>query len=179
MWGFILIGTMKKPYFKIKLLNDHAFLPTKRDEDAGFDLYAIHEEKFFILNPGDIHMFTTGISIEIPKDWVFSIYERSSTGTKGIATRCGIIDSGFRGEIFIPINNTNNRPIIFAKHDDDKLDLFLAKNKLTREEVTIYPTTKAIAQGMLVYSPHIEIEEVEELSNESKRGNGALGSTNK
>jgi dUTP pyrophosphatase len=169
---------MKKPYFKIKLLNKQAFLPSKRDEDAGFDLYAIHEEDFFLLKPGGIHMFTTGISIEIPKDWVFSIYERSSTGTKGIATRCGIIDSGFRGEIFIPINNTANKPIIFAKHEDYKLDLFLAKNELTKENVVIYPTTKAIAQGMLLYSPHIEIKEVEEL-NDSERGDGAIGSTGK
>ena len=169
---------MKKPYFKIKVLNNQAFLPSKRDEDAGFDLYAIHEEKFFILNQGDIHMFKTGISIEIPKDWVFSIYERSSTGTKGISTRCGIIDSGFRGEIFIPINNTTNKPIVFAKYNDDKLSLFLAKNKLTKEEVTIYPTTKAIAQGMLLYSPHVEIEEVEELES-SERGDGAIGSTGK
>lgn len=178
---------MKKPYFKIKLLNNRAFLPSKRDEDAGFDLYAIHEEDFLILKPGDIHMFKTGIAIEIPKDWVFSIYERSSTGTKGIATRCGIIDSGFRGEIFIPINNTSNKPIIFAKHNpklpieqsDDKLNLFLAKNKLSKEDITIYPTTKAIAQGMLIYSPHIEIEEVEELDGNSDRGEGVLGSTGK
>ena len=123
-------------------------------------------------------MFKTGIAIEIPQDWVFYISERSSTGTKGISTRCGIIDSGFRGEIFIPINNTGNKPIVFTKREDDKLDLFLAKNKLSKEEVVLYPTTKAIAQAMLLYCPHIEIEEVDELEN-SDRGEGALGSTGK
>jgi len=169
---------MEKPYFKIKILNDQAFTPTKRDEDAGFDLYAIHEEEFLLLKPGDIYMFKTGISIQIPKDWVFSISERSSTGIKGIATRCGIIDSGFRGEIFVPINNTGNKPILFAKHKDYKLDAYLSKNKLSEEEIIIYPTTKAIAQGMLLYSPHIEIEEIDELE-ESERGKGILGSTGK
>lgn len=170
---------IKKPYLKVKLLNNRAFLPSKRDEDASFDLYAIHDNDFLILNPGDIEMFKTGIAIEVPKDWLFYIAERSSTGTKGLATRCGIIDSGYRGEIFIPINNTSNKPIVFTNHkDDEKMDIFLRKNKLKIEDVVIYPKTKAIAQGMLIYSPHVCVQEVKELS-ESERGDGALGSTKK
>lgn len=168
----------KKPYLKVKLLNNRAFLPYKRDEDSSYDLYAIHEEDFVLLMPGEITMMKTGLAIEIPPDWLFYIAERSSTGTKGLATRCGIIDSGYRGEIFVPINNTSNKPIVFADREDEELDFFLKHNKLNRDEVTVYPTTKAIAQGMLVYSPHVDIQEVDELSG-SKRGDGNLGSTGK
>ena len=169
---------MQKPYFKIKLLNQKAILPSKRKEDACYDLYAIYKDDFFILNPGEIHMFRTGIAIEIPQDWVFYIVERSSTGTKGISTRCGIIDSGFRGEIFIPINNTSNKPIIFTDLSNSELTPLLQENNLSQENITIYPQSKAIAQGMLLYSPHTEIEEVAKL-NESERGDGVLGSTGK
>ncbi len=170
---------MNKPYLKVKLLNNRAFLPSKRYEDSCFDLYAIHEKDFFILYPGDIELMKTGIAIEIPQDWVFYIVERSSTGSKGIAKRSGIIDSGYRGEIFIPINNTSNKPIIFARHNDEKLSLFLRENNLKKEETVIYPMTKAVAQGMLLYSPHVKVEEVDELSLESERGEGSMGSTGK
>ena len=170
---------MEKPYLKVKLLNDRAFLPSKRDEDASFDLYAIHEQDFNILYPGDIQLMKTGIAIEIPKNWVFYIVERSSTGSKGIAKRSGVIDSGYRGEIFVPINNTTNKPIIFAKCDDEKLDYFLGEKGLKKDNVVIYPTEKAIAQGMLLYSPHVEPEEVDDLDMGSERSDGCLGSTEK
>lgn len=170
---------MNKPYLKVKLLNDEAILPSKRPEDACYDLYAVIDDDFLILNPGDIHMIPTGIAIEIPEDWIFYITERSSTGTKGLAKRCGVIDSGFRGEMFIPINNTTNKTIILAKNLDRKLDNFLSENNLNKDDITIYPLSKAIAQGMLIYSPHVDVEEVDELSDNSERGDGVLGSTGK
>ncbi|MBU4480182.1 dUTP pyrophosphatase [Patescibacteria group bacterium] len=169
---------MQTPYLKIKLLNSRAILPSKREEDAGFDLYTSAEEEFIILKPGDIQMMPTGIAIEIPQDWVFYIAERSSAGSKGIARRCGVIDSGYRGEIFIPINNTSSKTIILARNMEEKLDDFLNKNDLNKEQTIIYPLSKAIAQGILLYSPHVEVEEVGELG-DSERGRGALGSTRK
>lgn len=169
---------MQKPYLKIKLLNDNAILPSKRDEDAGFDLYTTIKEDFVILKPGNILSLPTGIAIEIPRDWVFYIAERSSSGSKGLARRCGVIDSGYRGEISIPINNTSNKTIVLARDLEKKLDEFLNRNKLNKKEIIIYPLSKAIAQGMLIYCPHIEVKQVNNL-NESSRGSGAFGSTGK
>lgn len=168
---------MEKPFFRVKLLDERAKLPFKRDEDAGYDIYAVLDEKYKILMPGEIFLFPTKISMEFPQDWVFYIAERSSTGTKGISKRCGIIDSGFRGELFVPINNTSNKPILFF-NDKLKVDDFLEDENLSEDEVTLYPLTKAIAQGMLLYCPHVEVEEIHELS-DSMRGDGALGSSNK
>jgi len=169
---------MENPYFKVKRLSEEAILPSKRDEDAGYDLYGIFDEDFLILDQGDIKLVGTKLSIEISKNWVFYIAERGSTGTKGISRRCGVIDSGYRGEIFIPINNTSNKKIVFYRFNDSRLDEFLNKNNLNKNEITIYPYNKAIAQGMLLYTPHVEIEEVKELSN-SIRGSGVIGSSNK
>lgn len=168
---------MEKPYLKIKRLHKGIVLPSKRDEDAGYDLYGDIKENYFILKQGEIKLFSTGISMEFPKDWVFYIAERSSTGTKGISRRCGVVDSGYRGEIKIPINNTSNKIILFYKNEEE-LDKIIEENNLKKEEITTYHLVKAIAQGMLLYSPHVEIEEVDELGR-SIREKGGFGSTNK
>lgn len=169
---------MEKPFLKIKRLNENAIMPSKRDEDAGYDLYGIFEEDFFILKPGDIKMTSTGLSIEIPNNWVFYIAERGSTGSKGIARRCGVVDSGYRGEIFVPLNNTSNKQVIFYRYNDQRLDNFLKENNLNKEEITLYPYSKGVGQAMLLYVPHVEIEEVHELT-DSIRGDGSLGSSGK
>jgi len=166
---------MELPYFKVKRLNSEVKLPSKREEDAGFDLYGFIEEEYLILKPGEIYLFPTKLSIEIPKNWVLNILERGSTGTKGISTRCGVIDSGYRGEIFIPINNTSNKNILFYTSNSDPNKII---SDLSLKEIISYPLSKAIAQGLLLYCPHVEIIEEDNL-NLSLRGEGKLGSSNK
>ena len=66
-----------------------------------------------------------------------------------------------------------------TKRENEKLDGFLKENSLKKDDVVIYPLSKGIAQGMLLHCPHIEVEEVDELSDTSERGQGALGSSGK
>ncbi len=162
---------------KIKKLKEEAIIPSKREEDAGYDFYSIFEEDFKLFMPGEIFLAPTGLAFEIPKDWVLYVAERGSTGSKGISRRCGIVDSGYRGELFVALNNTSKKPVLFYK-DEWGIDAFLQSQDLDREKVTLYPQKKAIAQGLLLYCPHVEIEVVEELS-DSQRGEGALGSSKK
>lgn len=68
-----------------------AIIPTKRDEDAGFDIYANFEEDFRIIPPHETIMIPTGIASACDTDYCFILKERGSTGTKGIAQRCGRI----------------------------------------------------------------------------------------
>jgi dUTP pyrophosphatase len=170
---------MEKPFFKFKKFKDSAVTPSKKSEDAGYDLYGIFEEDFVLLKKAEIKLISIGIGIQIPNDWVFMIKERSSTGSKGIAVRSGIIDSGYRGEVFVPLNNTSNKDVIFTKHKGAALAVLCEKNNINESECTIYPQSKAIAQGLLLYCPHVEVQEVSELDDDSERGYGALGSTNK
>lgn len=171
---------MEQPYLKIKKVREGAVLPTKRVEDACYDLYGVFDKDVVFLYPGDIQLTPLGISSEFPINWVFYIVERSSAGSKGISTRCGVIDSGYRGEIFTPINNTTNRLIIITnKTEEEVKSNYQNEMKGFEENFKIYPQTKAIAQGMLLYCPHVDVEEVEELNNNSERGTGTLGSTNK
>lgn len=171
---------MENPYLKVKLLRDNAVMPSKRVEDACFDLYACFDEEAQFLYPGDIYLAPLGISTEFSRDWVFYIVERSGAGSKGISTRAGVIDSGYRGEIKTPLNNTTNKLIIFTELSDEEIkEKYTEKLKGFEDNYIIYPQSKGIAQGFLLYCPHVDVEEVKELDMNSERGVGAWGSTAK
>ena len=151
----------------------NAVVPAKRPEDSGYDFYSCFEEESITLNPGDIRLISTGIATAFPQGYVLFIKERSSTGSIGLSTRMGVIDSGFRGEIMIGINNTSNIPIVITKEVTQVTKL---------QDVIKYPYTKAIAQGVLCLIPKVEVEEIdydELLKIKSDRGVSFLGASGK
>lgn len=166
------------PYLRVKRLHSKAIIPAKREEDAGFDLYAVYEEEYKVLKPQEIWLAPTGLSIEFSKNWVFLLHERSSTGVKGIARRAGVIDSGYRGEIKVAIQNLTSKILIFKSNNLSEKEV-LRKEQLGKDDVFFYPQEKAIAQGILMYSPHIDVEEVDELDDNSQRKDGGFGSSQK
>lgn len=158
---------------KFAKVRPEAIIPTKRDEDAGFDIYACFDEDYIMLNPHETKMIPTGIASACDKEYCFILKERGSTGTKGIAQRCGIIDSGYRNEWFVPITNTTTKTLIIAKNPPENSPY---------SSVTYYPTSKAICQALVIPVPTCKVEEVtyEDLQKIlSERGKGALGSSNK
>lgn len=166
-------------HIKVKKINPSANIPYKRKEDAWYDLYGIFTKDYQIFAPGEIIMISTWIAFEIPEWKALFISERSSTWSKWIARRCGIVDSWYRWEVFVVLNNTSNKNILFYKHDDDnKLEDFIKENSLNKEDLTLYPQSKAIAQAMILDAFHYEFKEVDELS-ESQRWSWSLWSTNK
>ncbi len=171
---------MNNPYLKVKLVRDGAVMPSKREEDGCFDLYGCFDEEAVFLYPGDIKLIPLGISTEFPKNWIVRIFERSSAGSKGISARSGIIDSGYRGEYFTPLNNVSNKLIIISNLEEKEVrEKYPQKLEGYENNILVYPQSKAIAQGALLYTPHVEIEQVEELDDTSQRGAGALGSSGK
>ena len=87
-------------------LNERAKLPSKRDEDAGFDIYSDSTENI-ILKPNETKFFTTGLRSAFPSNYWIEIKERGSTGAVGLSVRSGVIDSGYRGEWKIMLTNVN------------------------------------------------------------------------
>lgn len=155
-----------------------AIIPTKRDEDAGFDIYANFEEDFRIIPPHETRIIPSGTACACDTDYCLILKERGSTGTKGMAQRCGVIDSGYRGEIGIPITNTTEFTIVISKTDSIE-DIF---GEIAPNNVIIYPYEKAIAQLLVIPVPVVDVEEYtyEELKAiPSSRGLGALGSSGK
>ncbi len=138
---------------KIKLTNN-AKLPKYHTEfSSGLDLYS---NETVTIQPGDIYIFNTGISIEIPTGYEGQIRSRSGLSSKYglfIINGIGTIDQDYRGEIKIPILNSGKREYTVISGD-------------------------RIAQ--LVFSPvsYAKLIVCDELS-DTGRGIGGFGSTGK
>lgn len=156
-------------------VKEGAKIPTKRIEDAGRDIYACFDEDYIVISPLETKLIPTGIATAFSPKYYAQIQERGSTGSKGIKYGAGVIDSGYRGEWFVPITNCNS------------VDLVIAKKGVTikgyeNQEYILYPYEKGIAQFVMIEVPIFEEKEVslEELQSiKSERGTGALGSSTK
>lgn len=136
---------------KIKKLNEKAVVPKyAHDTDAGLDLVAVSKSK----DKDGNFVYGTGLAFEIPEGYVWLVFPRSSVASRCIsmANSVGVIDSGFRGEV-----TAKFRPHIFAKP---------------------YDKGDRVAQMIIMPYPHVDLVEVDELS-ESDRGDGGYGSTGK
>ena len=178
-----------------------AIIPTKRDEDAGYDIYPCFEEDYIIIPSHETKMIPTGIASAFTDDYVAILKERGSTGTKGIAQRSGVIDSGFRSEWKCPITNTNTVDLIISKLSVDELikkhaiideegcayiadgnwRIYLTADEEDGEDLPIiHPYGKAFCQTILLPIPKMKTSEItyDELKSiPSERGLGMLGSS--
>lgn len=187
---------------KFAKVKENAIIPTKTDENMGYDIYACFDEDYIEIRPQQTKLIPTGIASCCSDDYGFIIKERGSTGSQGIAVRCGVIDSGFRGEWFIALTNTTIQTIRITKKVDKvqqdaayggkEEKYYLGTNEnidLTQDDpffygeiLKLYPYSKAIAQAILVPVPKVKVEEVtyDELKAiKSDRMNGQLGSSGK
>lgn len=187
-------------------VNPNAIIPTKEKENAGYDIYACFDRDFFIIPPHSTELVPTGIASAISDKYYLGVAERGSTGKIGMKYSAGVIDSGYRGEIFIGLSNINDVPIVISKLTREELeenygkigygetiymteeeyeDLIYLEDYEEYDNLTciIYPYSKAIAQ-LIVHEVHNEVvsKEIsyEELQSvPSKRGTGSLGSSGK
>ena len=162
----------QKIYFS--KIREGAIIPSKRVEDGAFDIYACFDEAYILIEPNTTKMIPTGLASAFSTDYVAILKERGSTGSKGMGQRAGVVDSGYRGEWFVPITNHNTQPLVIMKSDCKAFDLF--------KEAIIYPYEKAISQCIMVEVPKLSIEEISYetlLTFESERGTGSLGSSGK
>lgn len=85
-------------------------------DDSGADLYSIED---FTLEPGEIRVVGTGISIEIMKGVEAQIRPKSGLALKGlsIVNTPGTIDAGYRGEIRVILINLGKERLPFKKGD--------------------------------------------------------------
>ena len=135
--------------FKVKKLLDNAVLPAKENQaDAGIDIYT---NESYTLQPGETHIYKTGLSIEFSEGYVALLWDRSGLGSKGIHRLAGVIDSGYRGEWGVVLLNTTNEPYEIKAGDK-------------------------IIQCVLQKFEPVEIQEVKELT-ETARAEAGFGSS--
>ncbi|WP_176702390.1 dUTP diphosphatase [Paenibacillus sp. Mc5Re-14] len=162
----------KKPTILFAKVAEDAIIPSKIEENAGYDIYANFENEFLTFAPHETKLVPTGIASSVTKEYTLVAKERGSTGSKGMGLRAGVVDSGYRGEIFIGMTNENDKTLVIAKNPE----LFDAEKNI------VYPYAKAIAQLLLLpvidaYVKEIPLESLQAIP--SVRGKGKVGSSGK
>ena len=143
------------PSIKVFTDDDSAVIPYKsRYSDAGYDLTIIKE--FKRLNSNTV-IYDTGIKLEIPNGYYVEIVPRSSISRSGyiLANNVGIIDQGYRGNLYIALTKINN----------DCPDLTLP-----------WKCCQMIVKKQ-IYSKLVLYDSSQDNIEESNRGTGAFGST--
>jgi dUTP pyrophosphatase len=102
---------------KIKRLNEEAVIPKyAREHDAGFDLVASQD---VIIEPGVTTLVPTGLAFELPPGFEMTIRPRSGITLKTkLRVQLGTIDSGYRGEVKVIIDNISREDDWLVKKGD-------------------------------------------------------------
>lgn len=141
---------------KVKRLTAEAVLPEQKTKGAiGFDICVSEAARLSPVTTTEVaYMVKTGIAVEIPPGYHGKLFLRSSTGLKTklrLANGTGIIDSDYRGEIQLLVENVGFMP-------------------------TILKAGSRIAQLIIEKNVNVTIQEVEELTETERDANG-FGST--
>jgi len=154
-------------------LREGAVIPSKRDEDSDYDLYACFDEEEFVIPAFSTRLVPTGIISAFDESLGVKFEERGSNTKWCGIVQAGVIDSGYRGEWFCAIYNGNPIPVHISKAVSDVQRL---------EDRVMVPYSKAVCQFNVREIPKVDIQEVSPetvLACESARGAGALGSSGK
>lgn len=137
----------------VRRLREDAVLPTRAYAgDAGLDLSACDRHE---LEPGARAVVGTGLAVALPEGHAGFVQPRSGLAAKHgitIVNSPGLIDSGYRGEVMVILQNTDAR------------------------ERFVVEAGMRIAQLVVVRVPEVEPVEVDELP-ESERGGRGHGSS--
>jgi len=137
----------------VRRLRADAVIPDRAySGDAGLDLAAVERIE---LAPGERALVGTGLAVAIPEGHAGFVQPRSGLAAKHgitIVNSPGLVDSGYRGELKVVLQNTD-----------------------PREAFVVEPGMR-IAQLVVVPIPGVAAVEVEELP-ESERGPRGFGSS--
>jgi len=91
------------------LLGDPQTPVRAHDDDAGWDL---HVSETTIIDPHSFTDIPTGIAMELPSwSWGMLTGRSSTLRKRGLLVHTGIIDAGYRGELFIGVWNLTNEEV--------------------------------------------------------------------
>ncbi len=151
-------------------------LPAYANEgDAGLDIYSPKE---YTIGPGETVIIPTGIKVAIPKGYAILIQPRSGQSAKTklrIANTPGLIDSGYRDEIGVIVENIEP-PFKDIDYDFDDNGEIHIKSILHGQAYTIAEGQR-FAQMRLVQVPTASFVQVESVANLGEDRGGGFGHT--
>lgn len=142
-------------YYKVE---EQVKTPSRSNpSDAGLDVYANLRDDL-IIEPRQSAIVSTGLKFGVPHGYMLQVMNRSSIAAKrSLIVGAHVVDSGYDGEVFINLHNIGNEPQV-VKYGDKIAQLVM---------VPVVAFRPQLASDDLYRQP-ITI---------SKRGDGALGST--
>ncbi|MDU0482114.1 dUTP diphosphatase, partial [Staphylococcus chromogenes] len=155
-----------------------ATLPTRNHStDAGFDIYAAET---VVLEPQEKALIATDIAVNIPKGYVGLLTSRSGVSSKThLVVETGKIDAGFHGNMKINIKNDyedKEMQTIFLR-DIDNEKIFEKERHLYKLGSYRIEKGERIAQLVIVPIVTPQLQEVDEFSEVSERGEKGFGSS--
>lgn len=120
------------------------------ETDSGYDVRL--DIRLLLIKPFTTVTLPTGVFLDLPSNCEVQVRPKSGLSSKGLLVHFGTVDSGYRGEVLVIATNLTREP--FALRADEK-----------------------IAQLVFVKKDIVELEQVEEISNNTTRGTGGFGST--
>lgn len=101
---------MTNEQLRFALLRADAYEPTRGHfDDAGFDLYTVEDRT---VGPGQFIDVPCGVAVQLPPSTWGMLTGRSSTLRKhGLMVHTGVIDEGYRGELFAGVFNLTDGPV--------------------------------------------------------------------
>lgn len=172
----LLLNDLNKTIHIPCQLEEGVQLPVYAHEtDAGLDIYAREE---ITIAPGETRIIGTGIKTAIPEGYAILIQPRSGQSVKTklrIANTPGLIDSGYRDEIGVIIENIEPpfKDIDYEFDDNGEIHI---KSILHGEAYTIAEGQR-FAQMRLVQVPKAEFIKVESVGEIGEDRNGGFGSS--
>lgn len=154
-------------------IREGAVIPSKREEDSDYDLYACFEEEEFVIPAFSTRLIPTGLISAFDKKLGVKFEERGSNTKWCGIVQAGVIDSGYRGEWLCAMYNGNPVPVHLTKAADEVRRL---------DDRVLVPYAKAICQFHVREILPVDVREVsadEVLACTSERGAGRLGSSGK
>lgn len=143
--------------------------------DAGADLYAIED---IVINPGETVLVPTGLKVAIPRGYEIQVRPKSGRALKTkmrVANSPGTIDSGYRDEIKVIIDNIEPPFKDINYHFDDEGKVII-DSILHGSSYSISKGDK-FAQLVLSEVPKMDFVEVESVSKYTGNRGGGFGST--
>lgn len=184
----------KKDTILFAKVKESAKVPSKREEDGAYDIYACFEEDELlipkvtiqddeIITIADHPLVPTGIASSVLSKYRINLKnERTSVAKYKVLVLAGLIDSGYRGEWFVNLAPLTKDLLISKTYPFPTKEDGVTQKPVETADRVIYPYSLAIAQAKIEISPNLNVKEITYdslLAIPSARGTGAHGSSNK
>lgn len=185
---------------KVKRLNDAAVIPQyAKPGDSGFDLVATED---VIIAPGETALVPTSLAFEIPEGYELQVRPRSGVSLRTklrVANTPGTVDSSFRGEVKVIIDNIapirygtlgEERDIYYLELSGERvlteiisvcvssyanMDHYEDRHRRVPLETYIIRKGDRIAQGVIAPVIRANLVETDGELTETARGEGGFG----